>query len=54
MADLIAIAFDGRERAEEALAKLSRMQKQHLVDLEDAVVVTKDETGKVHLIPARP
>lgn len=49
MADLIAVSFDSRETAEEALAKLTRMQKQHLVDLADAVIVTKDVDGRVQL-----
>jgi uncharacterized membrane protein len=49
MADLVAIRFEDKSRAEEALAKAAEAQKQHLVDLADAVIVSKDETGKVTL-----
>ena len=49
MSDLIAIAFDDKETAQEALTRAARLQKEHLVDLADAVIVTKDEAGKVSL-----
>ena len=49
MSDLIAIAFDSKDKAQEALNRAMQMQKQHLVDLGDAVIVSKDENGKVHL-----
>lgn len=49
MADIIAVCFDDKETAENALQKLVSMQKEHLVELSDAVIVTKDENGKVKL-----
>ena len=49
MSDLIAIAFDSREKARSALQRAVEMQKEHLVDLGDAVIVSKDESGKVSL-----
>ena len=49
MSDLIAITFDSKEKAQQALNRAVEMQKQHLVDLGDAVIVTKDENGKVKL-----
>ncbi len=49
MADLIVIAYDDEFKAEEVRLALFRMQKEHLVDLEDAVVVTKTQDGKVRL-----
>ncbi|WGH78878.1 DUF1269 domain-containing protein [Jannaschia ovalis] len=49
MADLIAIRFQDQSRAEEALKKAGEAQKQHLVDLADAVIVSKDTDGRVTL-----
>lgn len=49
MSDLIAVAFDEPETAFEARGKLTRLQKEYLIEMEDAVVVTRDEDGKVKL-----
>ena len=49
MADLIAITFDSKDKAETALKRAAEMQKQHLIDLGDAVIVSRDENGKVSL-----
>ena len=49
MSDLIAIAYDEEFKAGEVLQKLERMKKEHLIDLDDAVVVIRDEEGKVKL-----
>ena len=49
MSDLIAIAFDSKDKAQQALQRAVEMQKSHLLDLGDAVIVTKDENGKVNL-----
>jgi uncharacterized membrane protein len=50
MSDLIVIAYDDEFKADEVLVRLSRLQKQYLVDLEDAcVVVRSKKTGKVKL-----
>jgi uncharacterized membrane protein len=49
MSDLVCIAFKGRHTADEVLDELRSMQKAHLVDLEDACVVTRDPEGKLHL-----
>ena len=49
MSDLIAISFDSKEKAQQALDRAREMQKQHLLDLADAVIVTRDENGKVRL-----
>jgi uncharacterized membrane protein len=46
---LVVIAYDDRFKAEEMRLKLLRMQKEHLVDLEDAVVAVKDATGRITL-----
>ena len=49
MSDLIAISFDSKEKAQQALERAREMQKQHLLDLADAVIVTRDDQGKVRL-----
>jgi uncharacterized membrane protein len=37
MADLIVIEYDDMHKAEEVRLKLQKMQREYLVDLEDAV-----------------
>ncbi|GAB4455357.1 MAG: DUF1269 domain-containing protein [Armatimonadaceae bacterium] len=49
MSELIAIAYPDMHRASEVMATLGRLQVEHLVDLEDACVVTRDHDGKVRL-----
>lgn len=49
MSDLVAIGFDGPLKAEEVLWRLRALKRQHLIDLEDAVVAVRDETGEVQL-----
>ena len=49
MSDLVCIAFQGRHTADQVLNDLRSMQKEHLVDLEDSCIVTRDEEGKLHL-----
>ncbi len=49
MADLIVITYDDVHQAEEVRLKLLKMQKEYLIDLEDAVVAVKDSKGKVKL-----
>jgi uncharacterized membrane protein len=49
MTDLVVIAFDDQFKAEEVRTKLRKMQKEYLIDLEDAVVAVKDNAGKVKL-----
>jgi uncharacterized membrane protein len=49
MSQLIAISYPDVSRAEQVLATLSQLQSQYLIDLEDAVYVTKDASGKVQL-----
>ncbi len=45
MSTLVAVVFDDQSTAFEMRAALAKMQKQYLLELEDAVVVTRDETG---------
>ncbi len=49
MSELIAIAFDDEHQADEALAKFGRMEKEYVVDLDDAAVVVRKQDGKVRL-----
>ena len=49
MADLVVIEYTDMHKAEEVRLKLQKMQREYLVDLEDAVVAVKDEQGKVKL-----
>jgi uncharacterized membrane protein len=49
MADLIAIAYDNEYKAEEVRLALVKLQKEYLIELEDAAVVVKGSDGKVKL-----
>ena len=49
MSTLVAIVFDDPTTAFEMRAALVKKQKEYLIELEDAVVVTKNEKGKIKL-----
>jgi len=49
MSDLTVVVFNDESTAFEMRAALAKMQKEYLIDMEDAVVVTKDANGKVKL-----
>lgn len=49
MSDLIIVAFQDEATAFAAAEALVLLQKQHLVEMEDVVVVTRDEKGRVNL-----
>ena len=49
MSDLVVLDFDGVGTADEVLTKLRGLQKEHLIDLEDACVVVHTEAGKVQV-----
>ncbi|VXD23361.1 conserved hypothetical protein [Planktothrix serta PCC 8927] len=49
MSDLIAIAYDSEYKAEEVRLTLIKLQKEHLIELEDAAVIVKNAEGKVKL-----
>jgi len=48
-ATLVVIEYDDPFKAEEMRLKLRKMQKEYLLDLDDAVVAVKDEKGKIKL-----
>jgi uncharacterized membrane protein len=46
---LVVIEYEDQYRAEEVRLKLRKMQKEYLIDMEDAVVAVKDDQGKIKL-----
>ena len=49
MSKLVVIEFDTEEAAFDMRAELAKMQKEYLIEMDDVVVVTKNEKGKVKL-----
>jgi uncharacterized membrane protein len=49
MNTLVVIEYDDQYKAEEMRLKLRKLQKEYLIDLEDAVVAVKDSDGKMKL-----
>jgi len=49
MSNLVAVAYPDADTAEEVRTTLAQMMKEHLIELDDAVVVTRSDDGKVKL-----
>jgi len=49
VSDLIVVSFKSEDTADQALNKLQALQREYVVELEDAVVAVRDANGKVHL-----
>lgn len=49
MNSLVVVGFDGIHTADEVLNTLRSLQSEDLIDLEDACVVERDITGKLHI-----
>jgi uncharacterized membrane protein len=49
MSTLVAVVFNDESTAFDMRAALAKMQKDYLIELEDAVVVTRDMKGKTRL-----
>ena len=49
MSDLVVIGFGDEHKAFEMRAALAKLQKEYLIEMEDVVVVTKNDKGKVKL-----
>ncbi|HET6608816.1 MAG TPA: DUF1269 domain-containing protein [Rhodopila sp.] len=49
MSDLVFIAFPSEEKAEQVRKKIIDMQQDYLIEVSDAVIATKDESGRVKL-----
>lgn len=46
MSDLIAVAYPDRDRAEAVRRTLGQLSVERVIELEDVVVVTRDERAK--------
>ena len=53
MSELVVIVFEDENTAFEIRSDLAKLQKEYLIEMEDVVVVTKDEAGKVKLHQAQ-
>lgn len=49
MSELVVVGFDNVNEADRALNELTRLQREYLVDLEDAVIAMREPDGKVRL-----
>jgi len=49
MSELVVLTFEDTEQAGEAFESLKRMQHSGQLKIDDAAVIVKDESGKVHL-----
>lgn len=49
MSDLVIIGFPDENRALDAWGEIVRLQRDYLVDLEDAAIVRRDQKGKLHV-----
>jgi uncharacterized membrane protein len=49
MAELVVVGFESPTEADRALMELARLQKEYLIDLEDAVIAIRQPDGKVNL-----
>lgn len=49
MSTLVVIEYEDQFKAEEVRLKLLKMQKEYLIDMEDAVVAVKNDKGKIKL-----
>lgn len=49
MSELVVVGFDDTQQADRALTELVRLQKEYLIDLEDAVVAIRSPDGTVRI-----
>ena len=49
MSDLVFIAFDNEKQAEEVRDKVLEMQREYLIEVDDAVVMVRDQNSRVKL-----
>jgi uncharacterized membrane protein len=49
MSDLVFIAFDNEQKAEEVRDRILGMQREYLIDIGDAVIAVRDDKGRVKL-----
>jgi uncharacterized membrane protein len=49
MSDSIALVLNSREQARAVRLEFMQIQREHLAEVEDSVIVSKDDTGQVKL-----
>ena len=49
MSDLMVIGYPDEETAQKAWEELVKLERDFLVDLEDAAVIRRDQKGKLHI-----
>jgi uncharacterized membrane protein len=49
VANLVAVAYDDLDQAKQVMETIGRLQKEHLLELEDAVIVEHQPGGKMKL-----
>ena len=49
MSDLIIIGYDDEVTADRVLLELAALERDYLIDLEDAAVIRRDKKGKLHV-----
>jgi uncharacterized membrane protein len=49
MSELVVVSFDDKFKAQEVLLQLLKLEQEHLVSLDDAVVVIKNAEGKLRV-----
>jgi uncharacterized membrane protein len=49
VANLVAVAYDDLGQAQQVMSTLDRLRKEHLIELEDAVIVEHQPGGKMKL-----
>ena len=49
MSDLIIIGYDDEDTADRVVRELLDLQRDYLIDLEDAAVIRRDKKGKLHV-----
>lgn len=49
MSEFVVLGFDTADKADAVLNRLVQLEKEYLVDLEDAVIAVRDPAGKVRL-----
>jgi uncharacterized membrane protein len=49
MSDLVIVAFDNEQTALDARSALVKLQSEYLIEMEDAVVITRKDDGSVVL-----
>jgi uncharacterized membrane protein len=54
MSELVAVSYADVYRAGEVCAALQRLQKEFLIDIEDAAYVTREQDGKIKLHQTQP